>query len=230
MAGLYAGSFADKTVRQGFMRKVLGIVLLQLLATVAAGAVFYYVQPVKEFVQLNVWPFWAAWAFSFAVLMFMTFSTDARRKYPLNMITLAIFTLAFAFLVGCVTSFYDIQVVLVALAVTAAVVGFIFLIASTSDYDFTVSLGGFVYVASFAFLVTLIVGLFWVNRTLYLIISWVGAVLFSLYLLLDLQMLMGGKMISISPDEYIFAAVHIYLDIINIFLNILSVLTLSSRE
>ena len=35
------------------------------------------------------------------------------------------------------------------------------------------------------------------------------------------QLLMGGRTLEVSPDDYIFAATQIYLDIINIFLNIL---------
>ena len=35
------------------------------------------------------------------------------------------------------------------------------------------------------------------------------------------QLLMGGRTLELSPDDYIFAATQIYLDIINIFLNIL---------
>ncbi len=34
---------------------------------------------------------------------------------------------------------------------------------------------------------------------------------------------MGGRTLEVSPDDYIFAATQIYLDIINIFLNILQV-------
>lgn len=49
-----------------------------------------------------------------------------------------------------------------------------------------------------------------------------GALLFSLYLVYDTQIMMGGKhKYSISPEEYIFAALNLYLDIINIFLFIL---------
>ena len=50
-----------------------------------------------------------------------------------------------------------------------------------------------------------------------------GALLFSCYLVFDTQMMMGGKhKYSISPEEYIFAALNLYLDIINIFLYILA--------
>jgi protein lifeguard len=50
-----------------------------------------------------------------------------------------------------------------------------------------------------------------------------GALLFSCYLVFDTQLMMGGKhKYSISPEEYIFAALNLYLDIINIFLYILA--------
>jgi hypothetical protein len=47
--------------------------------------------------------------------------------------------------------------------------------------------GGFLYIASSAFMLTLVVGIFWQNNLFYLIISVVGAILFSAYLLYDIQ-------------------------------------------
>ena len=49
-----------------------------------------------------------------------------------------------------------------------------------------------------------------------------GALIFCLYLVFDTQMMLGGKhKYAISPEEYIFAALNLYLDIINLFLYIL---------
>ena len=49
-----------------------------------------------------------------------------------------------------------------------------------------------------------------------------GALIFSLYLVYNTQMMMGGDhKFSISPEEYIFATLALYLGIINIFLYIL---------
>ena len=45
------------------------------------------------------------------------------------------------------------------------------------------------------------------------------------YLVYDTQIMMGGgKMYSISPEEYIFAALNLYLDIVNLFLYILQII------
>lgn len=45
------------------------------------------------------------------------------------------------------------------------------------------------------------------------------------YLVFDTQMMLGGKhKYSLSPEEYVFAALNLYLDIINLFLFILSII------
>jgi len=49
-----------------------------------------------------------------------------------------------------------------------------------------------------------------------------GALIFSLYIIYDTQMMMGGKhKYSLSPEEYIFAALNIYLDVVQLFMYIL---------
>ncbi|KAK2183843.1 hypothetical protein NP493_295g10023 [Ridgeia piscesae] len=48
-----------------------------------------------------------------------------------------------------------------------------------------------------------------------------AAFLFSLFIIYDTQMLMGGRQVEISPEEYVFAAVQLYVDIIDLFLIIL---------
>ncbi len=44
--------FQDKAVRQGFTRKVLGIVAVQLIITMLFSVAFYYSAPLKVFQEL----------------------------------------------------------------------------------------------------------------------------------------------------------------------------------
>lgn len=61
------------------------------------------------------------------------------------------------------------------------------------------------------------------SRVLSMVYASLGAAVFSIYLIFDIQMIMGGKhKYAISPEEYIFAALNLYLDIVNIFLFILA--------
>ena len=51
-----------------------------------------------------------------------------------------------------------------------------------------------------------------------------GALIFSLYIVYDTQLMMGGKhKYALDPEEYIFAALNIYLDIVNLFMYILMI-------
>ncbi|XP_004711534.1 protein lifeguard 2 [Echinops telfairi] len=52
---------------------------------------------------------------------------------------------------------------------------------------------------------------------LHAVYSVLGAVVFTLFLAFDTQLLMGNRRHSLSPEEYIFGALNIYLDIIYIF-------------
>ena len=64
-----------------------------------------------------------------------------------------------------------------------------------------------------------------------LIYACLGALLFSVYLVVDTQMMMGGKhKYTISPEEYIFAALNLYLDIINLFMYILQIVAAANRN
>jgi len=64
---------------------------------------------------------------------------------------------------------------------------------------------------------------------MHMVLAGVGALIFSVYLVYDTQLMIGGNhKMSISPEEYIFAALNIYMDVIMIFLYILRLL--GSRE
>jgi len=58
-----------------------------------------------------------------------------------------------------------------------------------------------------------------------------GALIFSLYIIYDTQMMMGGKHeYALDPEEYIFASLMIYLDVINLFLYILMIVRGSGSD
>ena len=58
-----------------------------------------------------------------------------------------------------------------------------------------------------------------------------GALVFSLYIIYDTQLMMGGKhKYALDPEEYIFAALNIYLDVVNLFLYILMLVGASSSD
>lgn len=114
--------------------------------------------------------------------------------------------------------------VLLAVGITALVCLALTLFATQTKYDFTMC-GGVLVVAMVIFLVFGIAAIFIKGKIITLVYASIGALLFSIYLIYDTQLMMGGEhKYSISPEEYIFAALNLYLDIVNIFMYILTII------
>lgn len=149
------------------------------------------------------------------------------RKVPVNYILLFIFTVAESFTVAyiCILS-YPMNV-LIALILTAIVVVALTVYAFTSKTDFTM-MGGIFFILGFVLLGALILG-FWIRNEIYsIVVSSFCVILFGLYLIYDTQLIVGNKQHALSYDDYILGAMSLYIDIITIFLHILSILQNSS--
>ena len=68
------------------------------------------------------------------------------------------------------------------------------------------------------------------NRIVNIVYASIGAILFSCYLVYDVQILLSGKRMQLDPDEYVLAALSLYLDILNIFIFLLQLLQSSSNN
>lgn len=201
----------------------LGLLSAQLLLTVAVTAVFLFHQPTKLYVLSNPWTFWVAFASGFGILIYLGCSEGARRRHPENMIWLFLFTLSEAFIVGTASSMYQTDIVFMAMALTGGLTLMLSAYAMQTKRDFTTS-GGVLFTLLYVFIFGAIINMFFHVKMMNLIISVCGAFLFSAYIIFDIQLLMGGHKLEISPDEYVFAALNLYLDIINLFLYLLQIL------
>ena len=94
----------------------------------------------------------------------------------------------------------------------------------TAKEDFTIK-WGLVWVLVMSMLMLAIFSLFWSSPFLYCLYCSLGVLLFGIYLIIDTQLIMGGKSIALTVDEYVAAALLLYIDIIQIFLYILSMLS-----
>lgn len=149
---------------------------------------------------------------------------DLRRKVPYNYICLVVFTVAKGFLLGVIATKYEAMTVLMAIGITAAICFVLTVFAMQTKIDFTV-MGGFLLVVLVVFLILGIVLIFFRNQIMRTIYCGIGVILFSLYLLYDTQLMLGGNhQYALSPNEYVFAALNLYIDIVQIFLMILSLL------
>ncbi|NXF94953.1 LFG1 protein, partial [Eubucco bourcierii] len=92
-----------------------------------------------------------------------------------------------------------------------------------TKYDFT-SCRGVLLVCLVVLVLFSLLCIFIRSRILDIIYASLGALLFTCFLAVDTQLVLGNKQLALSPEEHIFAALNLYTDIINIFLYLLAII------
>jgi len=204
--------------------------MCQLLITLGFVSIATLHEPTKLYIKSHPMLSILAIIITFGTLIALACCENLRRKSPTNFILLFVFTIAESFLLGVTVSRYYPFQVLIALGLTTLICFALTIFALQTKVDFTV-MGGFLMVAVIVLMVVSIVAMFFPGRLMTLIIASAGAIIFSLYLIYDTQMMVGGDhKYSISPEEYVFAALTIYVDIINIFMYILTIIGASGDD
>uniref|UniRef100_T1JKG3 Protein lifeguard 1 n=1 Tax=Strigamia maritima TaxID=126957 RepID=T1JKG3_STRMM len=221
--------FSEKSVRMAFIRKVYAILMVQLAITLAVSSLLIFEPNCRAYSHEHPEMSYIAIAMTFICIISLACCTNVRRQTPTNFIVLGIFTFCEAFLVGSVASFYKADAVAISLGICVIVCLGLTIFAFQTKYDFTMC-GGMLFVALLIFVLFGFFSLFFMSRVLEIVYASIGALIFSMYLVFDTQMMIGGNhKYSLSPEEYVFAALNLYLDIINLFLYILTLVS-SARK
>jgi modulator of FtsH protease len=158
---------------------------------------------------------------SFGALIALFFLKD---KSPINLGLFYLFSFAEGLLLGLVVESYVARgmgmVVANAAATTAALVLALSAYAWTTKRDLS-GMGGFLTIALFGVIIAGLINIFIGAPILSLIISAATAVIFSGFIMYDMQRLRDAKG---GTGDAIMFAVAIYLDIFNLFLSLLQIL------
>ncbi|XP_060229947.1 protein lifeguard 2-like [Meriones unguiculatus] len=218
------GPFEDMSVRRGFIVKVFIILSVQLIVTATIIGVFVFCMPIRKWVISVPWFLYALLPAIMVVIIVLACCRDVRRQVPANYILLAFFTLLEGLLLGSMSIFYRAEEILWATGATTVVTLALTLFALQTKWDFTL-LNGVLFVLTSVLLIYGMIALVVQSYWLHLVYSALGTLLFSMYLVMDVQMMVGGHYhYEVDPEEYIFAALNIYVDIINIFVFILDLI------
>ncbi|CAL9074675.1 unnamed protein product [Musa textilis] len=150
------------------------------------------------------------------------------QHYPLNYLLLGIFTASLGFAVGLTCAFTSGKVILESVVLTALVVVSLTIYtfwAAARGCDFTF-LGPFLFSSiMILFVFVLIQVLFPMGRISAMIYGGLAAIVFCGFIVYDTDNLIKRY----SYDDYIWAAVALYLDIINLFLSLLTLFRAAER-
>lgn len=211
--------FDNKAIRSAFVSKVYSILSVQLIATSIIIGSFVLHEPTKQYFQSPAGLIWTyvALGVGLVVYLILVCIETTRRSFPLNFILLSLLTAAYALLAATLAAQYDTKSVLFAFGTTAFATFAITLIAKYSPLDITTCGCALCILALLHLIASIIIIIFVKVELANLIIASLGALLVSLYLMFDLQLIMGGRSIELSPEEYILAAIMLYIDIVYLF-------------
>ena len=217
-ADAYTASI-EKSNYRFFLRKIYSILIYQLAITVAMTAGAMYNENIKNYVLTHTGPLIAGTVFSFVFLIALFCYKD---HHPTNMILLTLFTICVSYTVAVTCAVYTSQgyekLVIKAFLITILTFTVLTVFTFQSKYDFDF-LGQWVMAGLFVLI-------FWG------ILNWImgsdggigyaiaGIMIFVATIIYDTHRLKK----EYGYDDYILAAVTLYLDIINLFLYILDLL------
>ncbi|CAA2981918.1 BI1 [Olea europaea subsp. europaea] len=219
---LYPMMLESPELRWSFIRKIYSIISIQLLLTIAVAAVVVSVRPVSVFFTTT-----GAGLALYIVLIISPFIVLCPlyyyyQKHPMNYFLLGLFTVFLAFVVGLTCAFTSGKVILESVILTAVVVISLTLYtfwAAKRGHNFNF-LGPFLFSAGMVLLLfALIQFIFPLGRISVMIYGCLASLIFCGYIIYDTDNLIKRY----AYDEYIWAAVALYLDIINLFLSLLTI-------
>lgn len=210
----------ENELRWGFVRKVYGILCAQILLTTAVSAVTVLYAPMNDLLMNS-----SGLALGVSILPFVLLCPlyHYQQRHPLNFVFLGLFTMCLSLSIGVVCANTQGKIVLEALILTSAVVasltGYTFW-ASKKGKDFSY-LGPFLFAGLVVLILTSFIQIFFpLGPTSVAVFGGLGALIFSAFLVYDTDNLIKRY----TYDEYIWASVVLYLDILNLFLSLLNML------
>ncbi|CAH9073876.1 unnamed protein product [Cuscuta europaea] len=219
---LYPTMLEAPELRWSFIRKVYSIVAIQLLLSVAVGAVVVSNHHISRFFTTT-----GAGLALYIVLIITPFIVLCPlqyyyQKHPYNYILLGIFTVALSSAVGLTCAYTSGKVILESAILTAAVVVALTLYtfwAARRGHDFNF-LGPFLFGAIMVLMLFSLIQVFFpLGKISVMIYGCLASIIFCGYIVYDTDNLIKRY----SYDEFIWAAVALYLDVINLFLSLLTI-------
>lgn len=199
--------------RLDFLRKVYGILSVQLLFTFLTASVFKWSSVITYIVQTNHWLVFAGIIGSLGLCIALQ---AYKNEYPTNYMLLAGFTAVEASLVGTVVTYYKVESIIEAFLLTMVVTVCLTAYTFQSKMDFDRFNAGIFSLMSILFSF-LFLQIFFPMSGMSRMISVGFAVLYCMYIIYDTGLIME----RLTPDEYIIAPAILYMDMVALFLRLL---------
>ncbi|CAG9137504.1 unnamed protein product [Plutella xylostella] len=212
--------------RNGFVLKVMLVVFVMLLIT-GMICVGIYISPARDYMRRSILGIICLIAGTVLYLIvFYAFACSECSRYPpMNYVMIVLIVVALTMVSAPIVCMYSLPAIMYAFIATACVVLVCVGLACT-NVDFTKCII-VVVVASIALCMAgfaLMIARFVLKQrltVLNMILLACQVLVSSLALIIELQMILGGKSVELTTDEWAYAAYMLYTSVVNIFLKLL---------
>ncbi|UKJ87957.2 hypothetical protein MACJ_000399 [Theileria orientalis] len=208
-------------IRHNFIRKVFTIVLCQLIFSFGFMLICYNVKAAKLFfVKYIIFSYGVSVLYVVSVLIIGCFP-NLTRDSTVSTICLLYFTpLATIMLTGYCCAF-SAKEIAVAMGISVVLVAGLIAFSFQTKYDFT-KWTVLLAFSTLQFLMAIGICGLMRSKVKHIIFSAIGSVLFSVWIIVDVQMIIGGNhALQFTVDEYLFASMSLFTDIITVFMDVL---------
>lgn len=222
--------FENKKERRKFVIKTFILFSFSILSTFISCIVFTNNNNLINLIESEIGK--TINYISFSCLLFSCFITicfdNLLRKFPINYLIFIIFTLSISYIVINLTIYIPIKIIITTILITLGNIIFLICYSLISKTDYT-DYSDFYFMGIFCLIITSTINTFLENSILHTLIIGTGCLLFSLMIVYDIQMIVAQKHIKYKYgiNDYILAAMSLYIDSINLFLYILNCLLFS---
>lgn len=226
--------FATRGSRMGFIRKVFSIFSAQMMTTILITYTIMNNPVLATFLQENYKAIsLLSFLFSTGIVFLLGSHPSLRFKAPQNLVLLGIYTVLQSVVVGTLSSLFEPRLVCLGTMHTFMVFISIVLYSFQPNPSIDVTVFGSGLLSILVSLLTgSILGSYFQLPLMDNIISGLLAVLFAVYIFYDTQKIIGGKhhKHQFGQNEYILAALSLYQDVINFFVEILTLLAKNDKK
>ncbi|EDV57392.2 protein lifeguard 3 [Drosophila erecta] len=216
--------FEDVRSRRVFISRVLMIVAINLIVTTLIMTYCIFHMGARKFLQKH-WYIGLVGLLVITMISILMCCCSFLFRTPCKYILLVIYVLAHAAVVCCAAVKYHPRLIFIAVGSCAGIVVLLCLFARFAPCDFT---GCWIFVFVFS-LVVMIMGIVTIFipsvRIAYVSL---GVLLFCLYVVIDIQLILGGTshQSEFDEDDYVIAAMTLYSDFVFLFIFILDLIGL----
>ncbi|XP_041972428.1 uncharacterized protein LOC121728336 [Aricia agestis] len=216
--------------RNDFVKKVFTILFVMLAATAGYLILVFFIPELKYFyLSVPIYVFIAG-LLVMMCLNYLLVCVPSARVGCCSYICLLVAVVAMSNIAAAITVRYRTHIVVCAFIATTAVV-LVCILLACSRFDFTKF---YIYVIAaamvfmtVAFLVAIAMLVYGVRyKPVELVLLFVGALLNVTILIMELQMVLGGKSLELTENEHAFGAYLLYTSIVDIFLRFVQIIGL----